>query len=159
VDFGLWGFESPLSHQQLSSPHPSRDPPGKRLRLAPVSHRVELSPVVPRGRWAAPHQNSTGPSARQIAIVILCRVARPTWGSILCSDRANRISKAVSERAQLRGELTANLWISLRPEELFTRESLSCPRFEGDLRSSRRMAVRVQPPKQGSLCGASQSSP
>ncbi len=99
VGFALWGFESPLSHQQLSSPHAPREPPEKRLRLAPVSHRVELSPVVPRGRWAAPHQNLTGPSARKIVVVNLCRVARPTWGSILCWDPANRISKVVSERA------------------------------------------------------------
>ena len=86
----VWGFESPLSHQQLSSLHTPREPPKKCLRLAPVSQRVELSRVVPPRTRAAPHQNLTGPSARQIGVVILCRFARPTWGSIMCQGPANR---------------------------------------------------------------------
>jgi len=143
VDFGLWGFESPLSHQQLTFIWPLRRPFLVCRLVCQLSSRdVENAPPF-RTRLAAcrtvaggppddlgsPSPNSTGPSARQIVVVILCRIARPTWGSILCLGPANRNSKVVSERAPLRGEPTANLSISPRPEELSTREFRSWPLF------------------------------
>ncbi len=53
VPVRVWGFESPLSHQQLTLDSAQRETPGIRPRLAPVSHPA-LVGVLP-GHRAAGH--------------------------------------------------------------------------------------------------------
>ena len=144
VDFGLWGFESPLSHQQLSFDGSPRRPflvcrlvcqtssrdvdnaPPSRTRLV-ACRTVAGGPPKNLGRPSLKF-NSPERSPNRGHYIVPCCTAHLGVDLVPGSSKL-RNSKVVSERAPLRGEPTANLRISLGPEELSVRESLSWPSF------------------------------